>query len=180
MVAAGKVGRPIWVRITAYGFTAVLISSVAIGGVALSRQYEDGQIRIRSQQESAEHLATVHLETQRSAVAALAMQIASEPGLGELIAQRAQAEIVGRFGADFKAITGALGANVAVVTDDHGRVVARLHDPLSAGDSILDRPMVATALKTGTFASGNEVGARWVGCVCGCTGPPGRQGRWRG
>ncbi len=163
MLAKGKITGPIWVRITAYGFTAVLISSLAIGAIALKQLFEDGQARIRYQQDSVERLAAEHLEAQRIAAAALAIQIASEPGLAKLIADHDRTGLLARFGADFAGIKSKSGLNLVWMVDSQGRVVARMHEPQNAGDSLIGRPMIATALTTGAFTSGNEVGRLGLG-----------------
>ena len=40
---AREVAKPLWIKITGCGFAAVLLSSLAVGGMAFQRQYASGE-----------------------------------------------------------------------------------------------------------------------------------------
>ena len=165
MAKNNGVSRPIWLQITACGFAAVLISSLCIGSLSFYNQYHQTESADRIARNTDDKLRLIlsDIEAARRTASVLALQIADEPGLGDLVTVSEREGIVGRFGHDFSRITQAGGPNVLVVTDAKGKVVARLHDPTSSGDSISDRPMVVSALAESAFTSGNEIGRAGLG-----------------
>ncbi len=163
MAKTNGVSRPFWVQMTACGFAAVLASSLSIGALGSYRQYNQAENAIRVTTQDQIKIILTDIEAARRIASTLALQIATEPGLGSLIQAAERESIVARFGHDFSRVTAAGGPNVAVITDAHSAVVARLHDPESSGDSIGDRPMVVDALAQAAFTSGNELGRAGLG-----------------
>ena len=157
------IGKPLWVQISACGFFAVLLCSFTLGLLGIYKQYSEGELRIRSAMDERVRYVLTDLEAARRTASALALQIANHTGLGVLTEAAGRDAITASFGHDFASITANAGPNVVVITDATGRVVARLHDPLSSGDTIIDRPMVASAIQRTAFTSGNEVGRAGLG-----------------
>ncbi len=163
MSKPARVGKPIWVQISLCGFAAVLLCSITLGCLGVYNQYNEGELRIRSAMDEQVRYVLTDLEAARRTASALALQVANHPGLGVLTQAAERDAITTRFGHDFSSITANAGPNVVVITDATGRVVGRLHDPLSSGDTIIDRPMVVSALQRAAFTSGNEVGRAGLG-----------------
>ena len=163
MAGRAGVSRPIWVLITAYGFAAVMLCSLTIGWLSFRNLALEGDRSITVMAAENTRYILTDLEAARRTAATLALQIANTPSLAHLVATGQREAIVQQFGHNFASIIASSGPNVVVITDPGGKVVARLHDPLSAGDSIADRPMVTRTVATGSFNSGNEVGRAGLG-----------------
>jgi methyl-accepting chemotaxis protein len=163
MAGLPRVAIPLWLRITSFGFAAVLLSSLTIGGYGVWNQYREGEARIASEQDVRARAILADIESQRRIAVGLALQLAHAADLGAMIEHAAREEIVSAFGRDFASITEQAGPNVVVIANQDGTVVARLHDPTSAGESIFDRPMVVSAVRNAALTSGVEVGRAGLG-----------------
>src|SRR3989338_9511662 len=97
VMSAIDVKRPIWIRITAYGFAAVLFTSCAVGGIGLVRKSQESELAIQT--ELGNDLAAIRfdMENQRRAATGLALAIAGEPDMAELIESGARDRIIARF-----------------------------------------------------------------------------------
>jgi len=73
------VKQPIWIRITAYGFAAVLFASVAIGGIGLYRQSEVSEQAIQKELTNDLDVIEFDMDAQKGAASSLALAIAGQP-----------------------------------------------------------------------------------------------------
>jgi methyl-accepting chemotaxis protein len=157
----GKVRKPLWFRITASGFGAVLFASLAIGGLSFYRQYQAGEDDLRQQLSNDIDAIQADIESQKRIASGAALSLAGEPDLGPLMVAKARDEIVRRYSRNLGAL--ATGAGISLITfpDATSTVVARIHDPGAFGDNILGRrKTVPEAIRTGRLTTGIEPGRK--------------------
>jgi methyl-accepting chemotaxis protein len=90
--------RPMWVRITAYGFAAVLFASATIGGLAWYRQ---SAMNAQALAEGARHGPRGdrirHGRPEARGLGACALALAGEPETAELILSNAREKLVAKY-----------------------------------------------------------------------------------
>ncbi|MBX9459085.1 MAG: HAMP domain-containing protein [Rhizobium sp.] len=153
------VKRPIWMRITAYGFAAVLFTSVTIGGIGLYRQSEESARAI--QKELTTDLAAIEFDmnNQKRAASGLALAISGEPDMAELITSGARDQIIARYAKNLETIAAQSGLSLITFSSSDAKVVARVHAPDKFGDDLTKRrKTVVSALTTGKLVAGTEPG----------------------
>ncbi|TCR73209.1 methyl-accepting chemotaxis protein [Rhizobium sp. BK376] len=154
-----KIKRPLWIRITAYGFAAVLFASIAIGGLGYYRQSEMSEHALQAELDSDLDVLQADMTQQKHAASALALALAGEPDVADLIQSNAREKLIARYSASLPAITAASGLKQLTITDAKGVVVARIHTPEIFGDSITGRrKTIATAVSQGKLVAGTEPG----------------------
>ncbi|WP_438754419.1 methyl-accepting chemotaxis protein [Pararhizobium sp. O133] len=154
-----KIKRPLWIKITAYGFAAVLFSSAAIGG---SAWYQQSQMASEAAQSKADNdLALVQndMDAQKKAASALALAIAGEPETSQLIEKSERDAIVAKYAGSLPAIVNDGGLSLMTFINPKGEAVARIHTPEKFGDDMTGRrKTVVEALATGKLVAGTEPG----------------------
>ncbi len=153
-----KIKRPIWIRITAYGFAAVMFASAAIGGLAWHRQNAMSNQSLQKELSSDLHVIQADMEAQRRAAAGLAIALAGEPETADLIARNDRASILAKYTASLPAIK-AQGLQLITFSSSDGVAVARIHTPDVFGDDLKGRrKMIVAALTQGKLNAGIEPG----------------------
>jgi len=158
-VAHSDVKRPLWIKITAYGFAAVLFSAVAIGGSASYRQSASTADTVA--REAAADLALVETDmaAQRKTAAALVVALAGEPDMPGLIEANDRNAIVARYAGAMPSIMKDGGIMLLTVTNANGEAVARIHSPDKFGDDMKGRrKTIVQALQSGNLVAGIEPG----------------------
>jgi methyl-accepting chemotaxis protein len=153
------VKRPIWMRITACGFAAVLFTSIAIGGIGLYRQSQESDHAI--DKELVNDLAAIQFDmnNQKRAASGLALAIAGEPDMAGLIMSDAREQIIARFAKSLDAVASESGLGLITFSNADAKVVARIHAPDKFGDDLSKRrKTVLAAIKTGKLVAGTEPG----------------------
>ncbi|WP_245372602.1 methyl-accepting chemotaxis protein [Rhizobium leguminosarum] len=159
-----KVRRPIWVKMTSYGFGAVLFASAAIGGQAWYRQSIANDEALQSRARSDLSLIQTDMGATQRAAAALALALASDPDTAKLILGKEREAILSKYGSGLPAISKEGGLQFVTFVDVKGSAVARLHAPDKFGDDMTGRrKMVVKALSTGKVAAGVEPGRASIG-----------------
>lgn len=154
-----QITRPLWVTITAYGFAAVLFSSVAIGGSAWYRQSVSNHEAL--ERETAGDLALIETDmaAQQKAASALALALAGEPDIAPLVVSNARDALISHYSASMPGIKEAGGLQNLTFVDVNGTAVARIHTPEKFGDDLKGRrKTVVEALTTGKLVAGIEPG----------------------
>ena len=154
-----KVARPLWVKITGYGFAAVLLASTAIGGLGWYRQSELTERSLDVESRNDVEFIQADMVGQGRAAAALALAIAGEPDIGGLIERGAREELVKRYEKSLPVIK--TDADLQLITFDNadGKAVARVHNPGTFGDDVTGRRRsIVEAMKTGKLMVGLEPG----------------------
>jgi len=153
-----QIKRPIWIRITAYGFAAVLFASVAIGGLAWYRQSAMSDQSLQKELSADLHVIQTDMDAQKRAAAALAVTLAGEPDTADLIAKNDRAAILAKYTASLPAIK-AQGLQLITFSNSDGSAVARIHTPDTFGDDLKGRrKMIVAALTQGKLNAGIEPG----------------------
>jgi methyl-accepting chemotaxis protein len=154
-----KIKRPLWIRITAYGFAAVLFASIAIGGLGYYRQSEMSEHALQAELDSDLSVLQSDMTQQKHAASALALALAGEPDVADLIQSNAREKLIARYSASLPAITASSGLKLITFTGVNGIAVARVHTPDVFGDSITGRrKMIAAAISQGKLVAGTEPG----------------------
>ena len=156
---ANDVAQPLWVKITAYGFAAVLLSSIAVGGLAFQRQYLAGQQQIRDKLSQDIAAIEADMGSQKRAAAGLALAVAGDPEIAGLIVRNDRAGLISHYARNFAEIASQSDLRLLTFMNEAGDAVARVHAPATFGDNVLGRRrIVATVLQTGEIRSGLEPG----------------------
>ncbi|MDB5554571.1 MAG: mcpA [Rhizobium sp.] len=159
LMSSIDVKQPIWIRITAYGFAAVLFASVAIGGIGLYRQSEVSEQAIQKELTNDLDVIEFDMDAQKGAASGLALAIAGQPEVADLIASNAHDDILVRFSPNLKQLTELSGMGMITFSNAEGKAVARIHAPEKFGDDLTGRrKMIVAALSTGKLAAGTEPG----------------------
>jgi methyl-accepting chemotaxis protein len=154
-----EIRRPLWMTITACGFAAVLFSSIAIGGTAWYRQSIATNDALQREVASDLALIETDMAAQRKAASALALMIAGEPEVADLITRNAREEIVARHAPTLPAVVRDGGLQLMTFVNAKGEAVARIHTPDKFGDDIKGRrKTVVEALSSGRLVAGIEPG----------------------
>ncbi|MFB2550349.1 methyl-accepting chemotaxis protein [Ensifer soli] len=154
-----RISRPLWARISLYGFAAVLFSAAAIGGLAWYQQSTESERAITVELASDLAFVEADMDAQKRAAAGLALALAGEPETAGLIAGNARQDILARYSAALPAIAENSTLQLITFSTGKGVVVARIHEPDVFGDDITGRrKMIVEALKTGRLMAGIEPG----------------------
>lgn len=158
------VKKPIWIRITAYGFASVLFASAAIGGLAWYRQNEMNSQALHSKAESDLHVIQTDMAAIQRSASALALTLAGEPDIAGYIQNNDRQKLLDKFSSNIKAVAQQGGLQNFTVADANGNVIARVHAPEKFGDNYLARrKTVGAAVTTGKVAAGIEPGRTGIG-----------------
>ncbi|WP_158742648.1 methyl-accepting chemotaxis protein [Acidisphaera sp. L21] len=156
---ARDVAKPLWIKITAYGFAAVLLSSLAVGGLSFHRQYVAGEQDIADQVARDTASIETDMAAQRRAATGMALAMAGEPSTGELILANDRPTLLARFSKSLPAIASQADLRLLTFANAAGVAVARIHTPDIFGDNMLGRRRtIADTLKTGQVRAGLEPG----------------------
>jgi methyl-accepting chemotaxis protein len=151
--------RPLWVRITAYGFAAVLFTSVAIGGLGWYRQNQMNDQALQKELDSDLGVIQADMAAQRKAASTLALALAGEPDIADLVIANAHDKIIAKYADSLPKIVANGGQDLITFSSAEGKAVARIHAPEKSGDVLTARrKMIATALADGKLQSGIEPG----------------------
>jgi methyl-accepting chemotaxis protein len=154
-----KVARPLWIKITGYGFAAVLLASTAIGGLAWYRQSELTQDSLEL--ESRNHLDFVlgDMEAQGRAASALALGMAGDPDLVPLMERRARDELLRRYSRNLPTIKTDADLHLITLVDPTGKAIGRVHNPGVFDDDMTGRrKTIVQAVSTRKLTVGLEPG----------------------
>jgi methyl-accepting chemotaxis protein len=154
-----KVRKPIWVKISAYGFAAVLFAGSAVGGLGWYRQssMSDDQLRIKVQSDL--NLIQTDMGTVQKAASALALSIAADPGNLALIEKGDRAALLEKYSSGMASVGEIGGLRLLTFLDANGTAIFRAHASDKFGDDVRPRrKTVAAALTSGKLTAGVEPG----------------------
>ncbi|KGF67269.1 chemotaxis protein [Hoeflea sp. BAL378] len=153
-----NIKRPMWVKMTGYGFGAVLFASATIGGLAWYSQSLMNQQAVLKEFNADLAVLEADMDAQKRAASGLALSIAGEPDIADLILNEARDELVAKYAGSLARVTEQSGLGLITFTKN-GFAVARVHAPDKFGDDIKGRrKMVVAALTDGKLHAGIEPG----------------------
>ncbi|OLP59752.1 chemotaxis protein [Xaviernesmea oryzae] len=162
-MAQSTVRHPLWIKITAYGFAAVLFSAAAIGSIAWYRQSESTADTLDREAAADLGLVETDMAAQRKTAATLAVALAGEPDMAGLIEANSRDAIINRYATSMPSIIQDGGVTLITVVNAKGEAVARIHTPDKFGDDMTSRrKTVVEAIKTGRLVAGIEPGRNAV------------------
>jgi methyl-accepting chemotaxis protein len=162
-MTADAVRKPLWIKITGYGFAAVLFASAAIGGLAWYRQADMNDRALESKAASDFDVIQTDMAAIQRSASALALAFAGEPDIGGYIRTNDRQHLLEKFSA-IQAVAKTGGLQNITIADAQGNVIARAHAPEKFGDNYLNRrKTVAAAVSTGKVAAGIEPGRTGIG-----------------
>ena len=154
-----QVQRPLWLKITGCGFAAVLLASLSIGGLSFYRQYQAGEDDLRDEVVKDTAAIQADMAAQQRAAAGVALAVAGEPELGDLIEAHAKDKIIDRYKRNFDQIRSNSSLQLMTISDAASTAVARVHQPDVSGDDLSSRrKTIGQAVKTGVLQAGLEPG----------------------
>ncbi|MCL6709267.1 hypothetical protein M8R20_19975, partial [Pseudomonas sp. R2.Fl] len=154
-----NIKRPLWIKLTAYGFAAVLFSSIAIGGAAWHRQSVMNEDALRKELDTDLALVQSDMNAQKKLASSVALALAGEPEAATLIEQGARDAIIARYKDSLPQIINAGGVQLITFVSAKGEAIARIHTPDKFGDDITGRrKTVVNALSSGKLVAGTEPG----------------------
>ncbi len=154
-----NIKRPLWVKITGYGFAAVLFASVAIGGMAWRAQEASSDEALQKQATSDLAIIQTDMTAIQRSAAAMASVMAADPEMALAIEANDRAKAISLYAGVLPQIAKEGGLLYFTVVDAEGNALARIHKPESFGGSMLGRrKTVGIAVKEGKVASGIEPG----------------------
>ncbi|TCR03086.1 methyl-accepting chemotaxis protein [Neorhizobium sp. JUb45] len=159
-----NIRSPLWIKITGYGFAAVLFASAAIGGLAWYRQADMSDKALYSKAASdLEVIQTDMAAIQRSA-SALALTLSGEPDLAGYIANNDRQALLNKFSKNMATMKEVGGLQIITIGNAKGDIVARIHSPEKFGDNVIGRrKTIQAAVSTGKLAAGIEPGKNGIG-----------------
>jgi methyl-accepting chemotaxis protein len=158
-VSENKVRKPLWVKVTACGFAAVLFSSAIIGGTAWYRQEAAKEDTLTREALGDKALIETDMTAQKKATSALALALAGEPEIASLIESKAREEIVARYANSMGNIVSEGNVQLITFVNAAGEAVARIHTPDKFGDDMKGRrKTIVAALGSGKLVAGTEPG----------------------
>ena len=150
--------RPMWVKMTGYGFGAVLFASATIGGLAWYSQSLMNEQAVLKEYNADLAVLEADMDAQKRAASALALTLAGEPDIADLIQNEAREELVSKYAGSLANVTERSGLGLITFTKN-GVAVARVHAPDKFGDDIKGRrKMVVAAMTDGKLHAGIEPG----------------------
>jgi methyl-accepting chemotaxis protein len=163
-MTADAVRKPLWVKITGYGFAAVLFASAAIGGLAWYRQADMNDRALESKAASDFDVIQTDMAAIQRSASALALAFAGEPDIAGYIRTNDRQHLLEKFSSNIQAVAKTGGLQNITIADAQGNVIARAHAPEKFGDNYLNRrKTVAAAVSTGKVAAGIEPGRTGIG-----------------
>ncbi|MBO3758226.1 methyl-accepting chemotaxis protein [Ciceribacter sp. L1K22] len=154
-----NIKRPLWIKLTAYGFAAVFFSSIAIGGAAWYRQSIMNEEALAKELESDLTLVQSDMDGQKKLASSVALALAGEPETGPLIEAGSREEILKRFENSLPQIVEAGGVQLITFVSAKGEAVARIHAPDKFGDDMTGRrKTIVNAISSGKLVAGTEPG----------------------
>ena len=154
-----NIKRPLWIKLTVYGFAAVLFSSIAIGGAAWYRQSIMNEEALTRELDSDRMFVELDMNAQKKLASSVALAIAGEPEAATLIEQNAREELIKRYADSLPAMIKAGGVQLITFTNSKGEAIARVHTPDKFGDDMTGRrKTVVNALTSGKLVAGTEPG----------------------
>ena len=154
-----RITRPLWVRITACGFAAVLFSSAAIGGLAWYSEKQMSEHALETELASDLAFFETDMAAQSRNASTLALSLASQPETADLIETKSHDGLLQRYSGSFPDIKGT--SNLALITFSQAdaTVLARIHEPDVFGDNIsARRKTVVAAISDNRLTAGIEPG----------------------
>ena len=88
------VEKPLWLKLVGCGFAAVMAASLAIGGHGLFREYALGDAALADQSKRNIEDVFDDMDAQRRTAAAMALVLAGEQGVGDLIIGKKREELL--------------------------------------------------------------------------------------
>ncbi|GGG22159.1 hypothetical protein GCM10010924_59590 [Rhizobium wenxiniae] len=156
--------KPLWIKITGYGFAAVLFASAAIGGLAWHRQNATNAEVLESKAASDLNVIQTDMAAIQRSASALALGFAGEPEIAGYIRSNDRQKLLDKFSTNIKDVAQLGGLQNITVADAQGNVIARAHAAEKFGDNYLSRrKTVASAIATGKVAAGVEPGRTGIG-----------------
>ena len=163
MLVPKAVTKPLWIQITLCGFVAVLLASLSIGSLAFYSRYSAAQDDLKTTLANTLTYIQADLDAQKRAAIGVALTIASDDAVGDMIVNSKRDELQRRFGKNLSQIESDVDLRLVTFTNATMHAVARIHDPEKFGDSLAKRrTMVKTALETGTMQTGIEPGREFL------------------
>jgi methyl-accepting chemotaxis protein len=163
-LTADAVRKPLWIKITGYGFAAVLFASAAIGGLAWYRQADMNEKALYDKAASDLNVIQTDMVAIQRSASALALAFAGEPDIAGYIRTNDRQHLLDKFSTNIKAVAQLGGLQNISVADAQGNVIVRAHAPEKFGDNYLARrKTVASAISTGKVAAGIEPGRTGIG-----------------
>ncbi|WP_454858093.1 methyl-accepting chemotaxis protein [Rhizobium binxianense] len=153
----GNIKRPIWIRITLYGFAAVLFASVTIGGLAWFRQTMSSEKSLEKELTADLHVIQTDMDAQKRAAASLALTLAGDPQIADLIINNDRPALLAKYSASLPAVK-QQGLQLITFSNSGGVALARVHSPETFGDDIRGRRKMIVAALAGKLAAGIEPG----------------------
>ncbi|MBR0557697.1 HAMP domain-containing protein [Ciceribacter sp. L1K23] len=154
-----NIKRPLWIKLTAYGFAAVFFSSIAIGGAAWYRQSIMNEEALAKELESDLTLVQSDMDGQKKLASSVALALAGEPETAPLIEAGSREEILKRFDNSLPQIVEAGGVQLITFVSAKGEAVARIHAPDKFGDDMTGRrKTIVNAISSGKLVAGTEPG----------------------
>ncbi len=158
-MSENKVRKPLWVKITACGFAAVLFSSALIGGMAWYRQDAAKEDTLMREASSDRSLVDNDMIAQKKATSALALALAGQPDTANLIENNGRDEIIARYATSMSGIVSEGNVQLITFVNAKGEAVARIHTPDKFGDDMkARRKTIVAALGSGKLVAGTEPG----------------------
>ncbi|WP_370197302.1 methyl-accepting chemotaxis protein [Aurantimonas sp.] len=159
MKTKAEVARPLWIRITAYGFAAVLFASCMIGGLAWYRQAVMNDANVHAEMANDLSFVMADIEAQKRAASALALALAADPGVADLVMANDRDALLARYGGNYEEIVEKGAMQLITFSQADTTVVARIHEPGKFGDKLAGRrKMVEAAIAGGQMTAGIEPG----------------------
>ena len=153
------VRRPLWMRMTLYGFAAVLFASCMIGGLAWYRQSAMSESAMKAAMRNDVMFVKADMAAQERAASALALALAGEPDTAGLILSNARDAFLLRYKDSLPAIVDKGALQLITFSNADTKVVARIHEPDKFGDLLKGRrKMIEAAIASGQMTSGIEPG----------------------
>jgi methyl-accepting chemotaxis protein len=157
------VSKPLWVKITAYGLAAVVFASLSIGGLGLQRQYAAGEEDMAAEITNDMTAILADMAAQGRAASGLALGIAGEPEIADLITTNAREAIIARYARNMSNMNTNANLSAITVVSASAIALARVHNPGASGDDMSGRRRtVVETLKTGKLTVGVEPGIQLV------------------
>jgi methyl-accepting chemotaxis protein len=163
-MTADTVRKPLWIKITGYGFAAVLFASASLGALAWHRQSDMNNKALESKAASDLNVIQTDMAAIQRSASALALAFAGEPDIAGYIKTNDRQKLLDKFSTNMKAVNQIGSLQNITIADAKGNVVARAHAPDKFGDNYLGRrKTVASAIATGKVAAGIEPGRTGIG-----------------
>ncbi|MDF1632545.1 methyl-accepting chemotaxis protein [Mycoplana sp. MJR14] len=154
-----KVARPLWMVVTGCGFAAVLFASSVIGGIGWHRQVSLIEQAVKDESQNDLGVLVSSIDAQQRANLGLAIAIAGQPGIVQMMKARDREGIVRTLETGYAQLKARGEVQSIGFADAGSTVIARVHDPEKAGDNNKGRRKgIETAVAEARPTSGIEPG----------------------